>query len=540
MKIKHGNTLALALLLLLSPGIHAAPADDIRELAATSSRVQHHESPYDEHDWLDRFYSKNNYAPVWKPATARAAVAILHDAPANGLASDDYNTDGLAAAVRGDAIAPATDVALTQSMLHFLADLKVGRVRSEYHTTLPDPRLSAFDPVEQLRAALAQNRLAAAVEAAQPSVFLYKKVKVLLAQYRELAKQPEATLPPLADKTKVEEGKPYANAGLLRQRLIQLGDLAADAAPTPADVYAKPLADAVRKFQARNGLTDDGVLGRGTIASLNVPLHVRVRQLELTLERLRWLPDFAPGPIIAVNLPTFRLWAFQLGVPDAPPPVEMRVIVGTALKNETPLFVGTMRYVEFNPYWNVPKSIEKAEIIPKLKAKPNYLVANQMELVPLSGAGEPIQNVDAATLQGLQEGKFRVRQRPGPSNALGAVKFAMPNPDNIYLHSTSARELFKKTRRDLSHGCIRVEKPLELAQFVLAGNPAIKAEEIEAAMEPAPMRTVSVKPAIPVVLFYATAITDQHGVALFAQDIYGRDPALEAALAGRYPKTAKR
>jgi murein L,D-transpeptidase YcbB/YkuD len=296
----------------------------------------------------------------------------------------------------------------------------------------------------------------------------------------------------------------------------------------------------VRQFQARNGLTDDGVLGRGTITALNVPLRVRVRQLELTLERLRWLPDFGPGPIIAVNLPTFRLWAFQLGLPDAPPPVEMRVIVGTALKTETPLFVGTMRYVEFNPYWNVPKSIEKAEIIPKLKAKPNYLVANQMELVPLSGGGEPIQTVDAATMQALQDGKFRVRQRPGPSNALGAVKFAMPNPDNIYLHSTSARELFKKTRRDLSHGCIRVEKPLELAQFVLAGNPAIKAEDIEAAMEPAPMRTVSVKPVIPVVLFYATAITDQHGTALFAQDIYGRDPALEAALAGRYPKTAKR
>lgn len=541
MKIKHGNALALTLLLMLSPGAAlAAPADDIRELAATASRTAHHDSPYDEHDWLDRFYGKNSYAPAWKPASARAAVALLKDAPASGLSSDDYNADGLAAAVRGDAIAAATDVALTEAMLHFLADLKVGRVRSEYHTTLPDPRLSAFDPVEQLRAALAQNRLPAAVDAAQPGVFLYKKVKVLLAHYRELAKQAETPLPPLEAKTKVEEGKPYPHAALLRQRLALLGDLPADAAPTPDDVYSKPLADAVRKFQTRNGLTDDGVLGRGTIAALNVPLRVRVRQLELTLERLRWLPDFGAGPIIAVNLPTFRLWAFQLGMPDAPPPVEMRVIVGTAVKNETPLFIGTMRYVEFNPYWNVPKSIEKAEIIPKLRSKPNYLVDNQMELVPLSGPGEPLQKVNAETMQGLVDGKFRVRQRPGPSNALGAVKFAMPNPDNIYLHSTSARELFKKTRRDLSHGCIRVEKPVELAQFVLAGHPTMKAEDIEAAMEPAPMRTVSVKPVIPVVLFYATAITDQHGTALFAQDIYGRDPALEAALAGRYPKPVKR
>jgi len=541
MKTKHAPALSLALALLLHLGMaQAAPADDIRALAASASSTEHKDSPYDEHDWLERFYSKNAYAPAWKPATARAALALLKDAPVNGLSSADYNADGLATALSGNGIAAATDVALTEAMLHYLADLKVGRVRSEYHTTLPDPRLSAFDPVEQLRTALAQNKLAGAVDAAQPSVFLYKKVKVLLAHYRDLASQPETPLPPLADKTKVEEGKPYPHAAQLRQRLALLGDLPADAAPTPADVYAKPLADAVRTFQARNGLTDDGVLGRGTIASLNVPLRVRVRQLELTLERLRWLPDFGAGPIIAVNLPTFRLWAFQLGMPDAPPPVEMRVIVGTAVKNQTPLFIGTMRYVEFNPYWNVPKSIEKAEIIPKLKAKPNYLVDNQMELVPLSGTGEPIQKVDAETMQGLLDGKFRVRQRPGPSNALGAVKFAMPNPDNIYLHSTSARELFKKTRRDLSHGCIRVEKPVELAKFVLGNHATMTAEDIEAAMEPAPMRTVSVKPAIPVVLFYATAITDQHGTALFAQDIYGRDPALEAALAGRYPKPAKR
>ncbi|HEY0061435.1 MAG TPA: L,D-transpeptidase family protein [Telluria sp.] len=541
MKIKHGNALALSLLLLLPLGeVLASPADDIRALAASASQIKHHDSPYEEQDWLERFYSKASYAPAWKIASARAAVALLKEAPANGLSGEDYNAEALSTALRADSIAAATDVALTEAMLHYLADLKVGRVRSEYHTTLPDPRLSAFDPVEQLRAALAQNQLPAAVEAAQPQVFLYKKVKVLLAQYRELAKQAEMAIPPLADKTKVEAGSAYPHAGLLRQRLALLGDLGADAPATPNDVYTKVLADAVRKFQARNALTDDGVLGRGTIAALNVPLRVRVRQLELTLERLRWLPDFGPGPIIAVNLPTFRLWAFHLGMAEPPPPVEMRVIVGTAVKNETPLFIGSMRYVEFNPYWNVPKSIEKAEIIPKLKAKPNYLVDNQMELVPLSGAGAPIQTVDAETMQGLVNGKFRVRQRPGPSNALGAVKFAMPNPDNIYLHSTSARELFKKTRRDLSHGCIRVEKPVELAQFVLAGNATMTAEDIEKAMEPAPMRTVSVKPVIPVVLFYATAITDQHGTALFAQDIYGRDPALEAALAGRYPKPAKR
>lgn len=537
MKMKLGATLALAMLLTLSFGsISAAPAEDIRELAATSAKTQRLTSPYDERDWLDRLYSKQAYAPLWRPATARAAVALLSEAPAHGLSPDDYNVPALAEATRGAALTPATDVALTEAMLHYLADLKVGRVRSEYHTTLPDPRLAAFDPVEQLRTGMEQNKLAGAVEAAQPSVFLYKLVKNLLAQYRVLAKLPESPLPELAAKTKVEEGGSYDSADLLRARLVLLGDLPATAAPASDKRYTPELAAGVRRFQARHGLADDGVIGRGTVAALNLPLRVRVRQLELTLERLRWLPDFGQGPIIAVNLPTFRLWAFQLGVPDAPPALEMRVIVGTAVKHQTPLFIGSMSYVEFNPYWNVPRSIERAEIIPKLKSKPSYLADNQMELVPLSGTGGPIQTIDAETLQGLQDGKYRVRQRPGPSNALGAIKFAMPNKDNIYLHSTSARELFKRTRRDLSHGCIRVEKPLELAQFVLARHPNMKPEDVAAAMEPGPMKVSNIKPSIPVVLFYATAITDQSGKALFAQDIYSRDPALEAALSGRYPK----
>jgi murein L,D-transpeptidase YcbB/YkuD len=197
-----------------------------------------------------------------------------------------------------------------------------------------------------------------------------------------------------------------------------------------------------------------------------------------------------------------------------------------------------MRYLEFNPYWNVPKSIEKAELIPKIARDGGYLVKNDMELVALSGAGEPVQHVDEATMADLRAGKYRIRQRPGSSNALGAVKFAMPNPDNIYLHSTSARELFKRTRRDLSHGCIRVEKPQELAEFVLAGKPEWTAETIAAAMEPGPAKTVSLKTPIPVVLFYTTAVSGKDGHVIFSPDVYKRDPALEKLLAERHATVA--
>lgn len=525
-----------ALVLALSASAAAAQSPttvDIRSLAFHAAQARPASSrPYDERDWLDRFYAPVQYAPVWNKNSASIALAALHNAPSHGLSPLEYDADTLARQLSdGASLGSARfDVALTSAMLHYLADLRVGRVRSEYHTTLPDPRLRVYDPVERLRAALKANRLAAAIEEAEPATPLYKRVKATLAQYRELARDPHADLPPLPPRTKVEAGAPYAHAIALHTRLVLLGDLDADAPSPWEDRYTPELAAGVRRFQARHALASDGVLGRDTLAALNVPLKKRVRQLELALERLRWLPDFAPGPIIAVNLPAFRLWAFDTSLPAPQPALEMRVIVGAAVKTPTPLFIGQMRYLEFNPYWNVPRSIERGEIIPKLTKDPAYLEKNEMELVPLSGAGLPVTEVSAGTLEELKAGKYRVRQRPGPKNALGAVKFAMPNRDNIYLHSTSARELFKLTRRDLSHGCIRVENPHALAEFVLSGLPQWNTEAINAAMEPGPTRTVTLKEPIPVVLFYATAITDRDGKALFAEDIYKRDPALEQAL----------
>ncbi len=536
------TSLALALLLSFATfTVNAAVPDDIRALAATAkaSQALGAKRTYDERDWIDRFYAPRAYAPAWLGANipkAAAAVVLLQEAAAHGLSPADYDADGLAARIRdANPEDAALDVALTRAMLQYLADLRVGRVRSGYHSATPDPRLTAFDPVEQLRSGAEQNTLAAAVAKAEPRIALYKYMKTTLKHYRELAKAPAITLPAVAKGVKIEPNDAYAAAPELRALLSLVGDEpgAAPAAPALDDHYTPELAAAVKRFQARHGLLDDGILGRETVTALNTPLSARVRQLELTLERLRWLPDFSNGPIIAVNLPAFRLWAINNGDTDGPPPLEMRVIVGTAVKTQTPLFIGSMRYLEFNPYWNVPKSIEKSELVPKIARDGAYLVKHDMELVPLSGGGGATQHVDGDTMAGLRAGKYRIRQRPGPSNALGAVKFAMPNPDNIYLHSTSARELFKRTRRDLSHGCIRVEKPNELAEFVLTGKPEWTAETVAAAMEPGPTKTVSLKAPIPVVLFYATAVSGRDGHALFSPDVYKLDPVLEKMLTER-------
>ncbi|NML59915.1 L,D-transpeptidase family protein [Massilia sp. RP-1-19] len=512
---------------LATPGAAAQPgaAAGIRSIAAESLAATPTARPYDERDWLQRFYAPRAYAPAWSEHQANLALALLQGAAVHGLSPEEYGADALR--TRLDSGDPRFDTTMTRAMLHYLADLRVGRVRSEYHTALPDPRLKQFDPVEQLRAALDGGGLAAAIQASEPAFPFYARVKDALAHYRQLADEPQQDILPSAKKIKA--GEPYRGAAQLRVRLMLLGDLPTDAAPVPDKLYTPELAEGVRQFQLRHGLEEDGVLGKETMAALSVPLPRRVRQLELTLERLRWLPLFGPGRLIAVNLPAYRLWALQLGGPGQEAPLEMRVIVGTAVKTETPLFIGQMRYLEFNPYWNVPRSIALGEILPKLMRNRAWLAENDMELVAAEG-GQQGSNAGDDALADLRAGKVRIRQRPGPQNALGAVKFAMPNPMNIYLHSTSQRELFARSRRDLSHGCIRVEKPLDLAHFVLGGQPGWTFDSIEMAMEPGPMRKVSLAAPVPVVLFYATAMVDREGRVLFSRDVYQRDPLLEAAL----------
>jgi L,D-transpeptidase YcbB len=520
---------ALACALLIHPAAGAAQpgepgAATIQALAA-QPLLPAAPHPWDGSDWLRRFYAPRGFAPAWSPALVRAALAVLDAAPTEGLDPADYGVEELRAQQQDRVADPARfDVGLTAAMLHYLADLRLGRVRSEYQTDDLDERPPQFDPVELLRGALARNGLGEAAAAAEPPVPLYARTKHLLAQYRALAEQPRPRLP--APGGKIGPGGRYKGARLLHERLVAGGDARPDAPAPKRGVYDAALAGGVRRFQARHGLPETGVLDDATVAAMNVPAATRVRELELTLERLRWLPGFDGGSVIAVSLPVYRLWAFDRADP-AGPPLEMRVIVGAAAKTPTPLLIGQMRYLEFNPYWNVPRSIVLREILPKLELDPGYLAASDMEVV---GHGTPTSSVDAATIERLRAGKLRVRQRPGPRNSLGAVKFAMPNPMDIYLHSTPARKLFRRTRRDLSHGCIRVEQPAVLAQFVLRDQPQWEVDEIQAAMAPGPTRRVNLSKPIPVVLFYATAIADREGRALFARDVYQLNGKLEQAL----------
>jgi murein L,D-transpeptidase YcbB/YkuD len=529
----------LALAVVANAWASRSPSDEIAAIVA--ARAVDPVATYRE--WIERIYSGDDPGPVWFTREgARPAVAValreLSAASERGLATADYDVDRLAIDVdaasrpgRSPQIVARVDVAMTTAVVHFLSDLHVGRVRPqdiEPHYRVP-AKHAFFVP--RLREAVATDRLATLIDEAEPSFPLYDSLKTLLARYRGFASRPPIMLPPLPPhETKIAPGDAYAGVAALHDLLVRLGDLPPEAARPIDDRYSNALAAAVVRFQERHGLAPDGVIGKQTLAELAVPADARVRQIELSLERLRWLPELPSGPLIAINVPSFRLWAFTDAHLREHSTLSMPVIVGKAIRGETPMFIGAMRYVEFSPYWNVPPTILRNELLPQLARDPALLQRDDMELVSTRLPAAPITVIDNTAIAGLRAGDLRLRQRPGPRNALGGVKFVLPNTMDVYLHGTPARALFERTRRDFSHGCIRVREPAALAQFVLRDQPEWTAATIDAAMTAGINRTVNLTAPIPVVVFYTTAVVDADGHAKFLPDVYGHDRKLASVL----------
>ncbi len=495
---------------------------------------------------LHRFYEARGYTPTWlengRPTPQAAeAVSLLERAPEKGLSSADYDTSRLAVQLADLWVAPSAssaeltsfDVELTAAMLRYTTDLAHGRInpRSLYLDLETDSR--NVDVVTVLQQGIEQNQLTAATESVEPQLPLYSALKRSLAQYRRLAADAALPLVPTPS-GKVEPGSIFAGLSQLQARLIAFGDLdPAAASRAYGDRYEGEVVSAVKSFQERHGLIHDGVLGVATIAELNRPLAERVQQIEMGIERIRWLPDAPRERFLVINIPRFKLLAFDGAVGTDRPRMEMDVIVGSAGRTPTPVFADQMEYVDFSPYWNVPRSITVKELLPKLQKDPGYLARQGMEIVGIAGATTA---VDAASLGALERGTVRLRQRPGAKNALGGVKFMFPNRYDVYLHSTPAQELFSRTRRDFSHGCIRVEDPAALAQFVLFDQPEWDAERIRKSMSlPAPLR-VNLEQPMPILIFYTTAVVDAQGRTHFLPDIYGHDKKLAEALAKRPAK----
>jgi len=331
----------------------------------------------------------------------------------------------------------------------------------------------------------------------------------------------------------VEPGERYVGVSRLTRLLSQVGDFPAGTIPANSDVYEGEVVEAVRRFQSRHGLEPDGRIGKATLAQLNTPLSFRVHQLELALERWRRLPYDAGNPAIVLNLPEFRLRAFDTGHRlDS----EMKIVIGRAHKLKTPLFSSNLDTVILRPYWNVPLSIQRNELISEIRRDPSYIAKNDFELVTSRDVVVTEDAVSEKLLAELRAGRLRLRQRPGPKNALGLVKFVFPNQYNVYMHDTPAKSLFARARRDFSHGCIRLERAEDLAEWVLREESGWPRDRITAAILGAESITVRLKQPIPVTIMYATAVAFENGEVHFFEDIYGEDAVLEKELAeGRPP-----
>ncbi|HCZ13065.1 MAG TPA: murein L,D-transpeptidase [Candidatus Accumulibacter sp.] len=481
-------------------------------------------------------------APLWFAAerptlAAQQAVELLAEADADGLEAQDYNTDWLRMAIEnaisGQALAEdqvaRIDLALTAAMRRFLTDLHFGRVDPHQLGANYSQAAGAFDVDFLLTSAITDDRLAEAARSVAPALPQYVALREALARYRELAGHPawQQDLPALP-KGKLRPGEKYAGIADLWQRLELLGDLRADIVP-PAR-YEGAIVEGVQAFQERHGMVPDGVLGKDPFGLLHVPPASRARQLELALERLRWTPLLSAPRTIVVNLPEFMLSGYHVRDGRIEIKTAMKVIVGTARKSPTPLFDAEMRFIEFSPYWNVPPSIARSETLPRLRSDPGYFDRQGFEFV--DSEGRVISGFSGANLDAVQRGQMRIRQKPGAGNALGDIKFVFPNKDNIYLHHTPTPQLFKRDRRDFSHGCIRVEAPVALAKFVLADAPEWSEARIVQAMRKGKSTTIRLQEELPVVIAYHTAVV-RDGRVYFFPDIYRQDPLLDAALRQR-------
>ena len=467
--------------------------------------------------------------------------AVLDHAGTHGLSSENYVSSLSAAELQliavgnGSAeLANRYEADLTSLTLRFVKHLRNGRV---------SPRAAGFDlPVLNwdTEAAEAVSRLArterveSELESLEPRPLPYRLLKSVLARYRQLERDPELKpLPPITQSLSVGDG--YAGTQQLRRMLTLFGDLSESAAQESdkGALIDAALSDALRRFQARHGLLDDGVLGRKTLATLNIPMRQRVRQIELSMERWRWLGGVR-RPDIVVNIPQFMLYA--LPRPDQPRErlLEIPVIVGR-INDRTPIFITSIEEVIFNPYWDVPSSILRNELLPKIRKDVSYLKRHHFEIVRGGGDDAKVVEPSAAVLDALAAGQLRLRQSPGPDNALGPVKFVLPNPYSIRLHGTAEPKLFGLSQRALSHGCIRVSDPAALAEYVLVNAPGNwDSSAVEAALCGTQPRRVTLSTPVRVAIFYATAAATTRGIVLFSTDIYGHDARLEKILASTH------
>lgn len=523
------------------------PSEDIRkslEKAVKSGAVKKAVCPgatYCNPGLVAYFYQKRKFEPAWTregiplPAADTLARAI-RSADAEGLQPKDYHLERIDAALgelrqilarneRPDAArVVALEFLLTDAYLVYAAHLLNGRVNPEtLHADEWTIYPTRFNLARYLQTALEGDGFEESLRRLLPAQPGYGRLRTALVVYRAIAER--GGWPAVPGDGRLEKGMKSERVVALRARLKVTGDMPAEADGN-SDLFDDAVEEAVKRFQLRHGLYDDGIVGARTLKALNVPAASRVRQIELNLERWRWLPQNLGNPYILVNIAGYGLEVVE----NEAPVLTMRIVVGTAFQ-KTPVFSGKMTYIEMNPYWNVPHSIATEETLEKIQKDPNFFARENMKVFRAGPSGEVVDpaSVDWAALS-ASNFPYRLRQEPGPRNPLGRIKFMFPNKHSVYLHDTSDPHLFRRERRGFSHGCIRIEKPMELAEFVMRGSKEWPKERIAAVLKTRETTVASLPKPIPVHILYFTAWGNGDGTVHFLEDIYRRDERLDRAL----------
>ncbi|MDJ0957647.1 MAG: L,D-transpeptidase family protein [Arenicellales bacterium] len=483
-----------------------------------------------EPELIQRFYRARDYAPVWFQtgelrSQANELLEAIRNAHREGLMQDDYQVGQIAASVTHVPRAPVSlaraDIVLTNALLSYISDLQQGRLR---HSTVRQGVLSD-DPLLDIdlfiESAFAEG-LVGAISVLAPESLAYTRLRDALADYRMLRHK---EFPFSKPERMLKIGAVDGDVKALKERLLFLGDLSE--ANRNGNRFDDSLRQAVVRFQIRHGLEPDGIVGPKTISALAVPLATRVSQIELNLERWRWLPKELGQSYVVVNIADFALHVIQ----NDDLVLEMRAIVGKPFQ-QTPVFSSKIVFIVLNPYWEVPHSIATKEILPKLRQDPEYLEREHMRV--LQSLNGKIRIVDPNDIDWNTVYKdqfpYRLRQDPGPANALGRIKFYLPNRYHVYLHDTPNKSLFSQTVRCFSHGCIRLEKPFDLAAYLLKDQPDWTQQRIIETLDQEKNHKIALTTPVPIYVVYWTAWVDTHGTIHFRDDVYSRDKRLSLEL----------
>jgi murein L,D-transpeptidase YcbB/YkuD len=475
---------------------------------------------------LPAIYRAHDYTPLWQnPRSIEQLLAAIRTSELDGLDPSDYNLHTLESLLqqRQNGVADNVqtgelDLLLTDSLVRLGYHLGFGKVDPE--ALDPDWNMTRYiedmDALVRQADAIDTGNVDVLLQSLRPQLPTYARLQAALAEYREL--QAHGGWEPVAPGETLKPGMSGERVAALRRRLLVTGDMSADS--SDPKIFDASLEAGVRNFQLRHGLEDDGIVGKSTLAALNVPVAQRIDQIRANLERARWVLHDLPDTYILVDIAGFRVTYTRDGVIVW----QARAQVGRPYR-KTPVFRANMTYLEVNPTWTVPPTILREDVLPAIKRDPAYLAERNMQVIDYDGNPVDPADIEWQRYTG-RNFPYLIRQGAGPENALGRIKFMFPNKHIVYLHDTPSKSLFGKTTRAFSSGCIRIEHPYDLAGLLLEGDPDWDREKVIAEVDSLKTRTISLKQPVSVILLYWTTGFTADGSIIFKQDIYQRDPAI--------------